>query len=142
VALGFWLFSDNARVHGEPNDREESFGAPDDQITPLVALIWTSAQTILLSSQLRAAIYPIQAQICRKSHEVNVLSKFSFGPSQEDEGQKKTVHSTEGSYLAPHHVCSIERAPAQRCKSRATTHCLEEPVFYVHFTFMSTDAVG
>ena len=52
--------------------------------------------------------------------KTNMLDKFSFGPSQEDEGRKKTVHSTEGSYLIPHHVCPIDRAPAQRCQSRAT----------------------
>jgi hypothetical protein len=35
----------------EPKDREKSFGAPEVQITPLVALIWPSAQTIFLSGQ-------------------------------------------------------------------------------------------
>ncbi|MBL7188595.1 MAG: hypothetical protein ISS70_19900 [Phycisphaerae bacterium] len=36
-----------------------------------------------------------------------MLNKFSFGPSQEDEGRKKTVHSTEGSCLYSRHVCPI-----------------------------------
>jgi hypothetical protein len=30
---------------------------------------------------------------------VNIQNKFSFGPSQEDEGQKKTVMRMDGTYL-------------------------------------------
>jgi hypothetical protein len=55
TAFDFRAFVDSVQVRGEPNDRVESFGAPDDQITPLVALIWTSAQTILLSNKLRGS---------------------------------------------------------------------------------------
>ncbi len=33
------------------HDREKSFGAPEIQITPLVALIWSSAQTIFVTVQ-------------------------------------------------------------------------------------------
>ncbi len=33
--------------------------------------------------------------------QINMLNKFSFGPSQEDQGRKKTVHSIEGLSLNP-----------------------------------------
>jgi hypothetical protein len=33
--------------------------------------------------------------------QINMLNKFSFGPSQEDQGRKKTVHSMEGFSLNP-----------------------------------------
>jgi len=52
----------------------------------------------------RAPIHPIDIPICRKSNKINVLNKFSFDPSQEDEGQKKTVHWMGNSGLWPHHV--------------------------------------
>ena len=32
--------------------------------------------------------------------QINMLNKFSFGPSQEDQGRKKAVHSIEGGHLA------------------------------------------
>jgi hypothetical protein len=28
--------------------------------------------------------------------KINVHNKFSFGPSKEDEGQKRTIHTMEG----------------------------------------------
>jgi hypothetical protein len=40
-----------------------------------------------------------------------MLNEFSFGPSQEDEGQKKTVHSMEGSRLNAHDVCPLHPVP-------------------------------
>jgi hypothetical protein len=50
----------------------------------------------------------------RESLKINILGKSSFGPSQstgrlsaEDEGQKKTVQSIEGSCLRPLYVCPI-----------------------------------
>ena len=105
--------------HGESDDREESFGAPDVQTTPLVALVRPSAQTILLSNQLQGSISAIQTLIYCENHKIDVLYKFSFGPSQADEGQKKTVHSMEGSCLNPHHIRAIHSMSAQRCESKA-----------------------
>jgi hypothetical protein len=57
--------------------------------------------------------------IYRTIHKVNMLTKFSFAPSREDEGQKKTVHSMEGSCLYPHHIRAIHPMSAQRCESKA-----------------------
>jgi len=99
--------------HGESDDREESFGAPDVQTTPLVALVRPSAQTILLSNQPQGSISAIQTLIYCENHQIDVLDKFSFAPSQEDEGQKKTVHSMQGPCLWPHHVCPIALLPAR-----------------------------
>ena len=99
-----------------------------DREPPPAAPIWASVQTILLSNQLQSLalslpngvpICPVHTSIYRKSHKINMPNKFSFGPSQEDEGQKKTVHSTQGSCLYPHHVCSIDPVPARRCQSKA-----------------------
>ena len=42
---------------------------------------------------------------------INVLNKFSFGPSQEDEGRKKTAHAMDGTHLAKYHVCPIHAEP-------------------------------
>jgi hypothetical protein len=41
----------------------------------------------------------------RKNRQFNLQNKFSFGPSQEDEGRKKTVHAIEGSRLRWNCVC-------------------------------------
>jgi hypothetical protein len=41
--------------------------------------------------------------------QINMLNKFSFGPSQEDQGRKKTVHSIEGGRLTQHDDCPISR---------------------------------
>jgi hypothetical protein len=40
-----------------------------------------------------------------------MLDKFSFGPSQEDEGRKKTVLSVEGSCQIQYQVCPIHDGP-------------------------------
>jgi hypothetical protein len=41
-----------------------------------------------------------------KSHKFNMQNKFSFGPSQEDEGRKKTAHPTDGAPLSRSGVCA------------------------------------
>ena len=41
--------------------------------------------------------------------QINMLNKFSFGPSQEDQGRKKTAHSREGGRLTQHGYCPISR---------------------------------
>jgi len=43
--------------------------------------------------------------------KINVLNKFSFGPSQEDEGRKKTVYTKDGSSLIQNNVCPIYAEP-------------------------------
>jgi len=44
---------------------------------------------------------------------INVPNKFPFGPSQEDEGRKKTAYTMEIACLIQYHVCSIHVRPPQ-----------------------------
>jgi hypothetical protein len=46
-----------------------------------------------------------------KDDKVNMQNKFSFGPSQEDEGQNKTVYTMEGISLNKYRVCPIHAEP-------------------------------
>jgi hypothetical protein len=44
-------------------------------------------------------------------HNTNTLNKFSFGPSQEDEGRKKTNRRMEGTCLTQYPLCPIHAEP-------------------------------
>ncbi len=66
----------------------------------------------------KGPICSVHVPTCRKSGKINVLNKFSFGPSQEEQGRKKTAHSIEGGRLTQEHVCQI-RAVAMRWPSIA-----------------------
>ncbi|MEJ2703003.1 MAG: hypothetical protein P8Z79_11240 [Sedimentisphaerales bacterium] len=39
--------------------------------------------------------------------KMNLQNKFSFGPSQEDEGRKKTLPATEGTHLTQDYPCPV-----------------------------------
>jgi hypothetical protein len=84
---------------GVPNAREESFGAPDVEITPLgcpnLAICPNDSS---LESTARIPSIRYEQAFCRNYREFNTLSKFSFGPSQEDQGRKKTLHSMKGGF--------------------------------------------
>lgn len=45
--------------------------------------------------------------------KINIQNKFSFDPSQEDEGQKKTFPGIERCRLTKYHVCPIHAEPIQ-----------------------------
>ena len=57
-----------------------------------------------------AARYQVNMMMYDKT---NILNKFSFGPSQEYEGKKKTAHTMEGTCLNQHRVCPIHAEPLQ-----------------------------
>jgi len=40
-----------------------------------------------------------------------VPNKFSFGPSQENEGRKKTLPAIQGSFLTKNRICTIHAEP-------------------------------
>ena len=46
-----------------------------------------------------SSVVPTLSSIIKSLIMINMLNKFSFGPSQEDQGRKKTVHSIEGGRL-------------------------------------------
>jgi len=107
---------DNALVtKASPMAEEDRSGTPESQISPRPPKLGPLADDSSLEStpgpalslSNGAPICPIHTPICRKSHKIDVLDKSSFGPSQEDEGQKKTVHWVESSCLNPRHVWPI-----------------------------------
>jgi len=48
--------------------------------------------------------WQVNKMIC---HKIKMLNKSSFGPSQEDEGRKKTAHTMEIFSLIQYRVCPI-----------------------------------
>ncbi len=56
-----------------------------------------------------SSVVPTLSSIMKSLIKINMLNKFSFGPSQEDQGRKKTVHSREGGRLTRHSDCPISR---------------------------------
>jgi hypothetical protein len=56
-----------------------------------------------------SSVVPTLSSIIKSLIKINMLNKFSFGPSQEDQGRKKTVHSMEGGRLTRHSDCPISR---------------------------------
>ena len=76
---------------------KQNLGHPDDALRSWIGLRDNREESF------GAPVCPIH----RKIHRMNMLNKFSFAPSQEDEGQKKTVKSTEGSCLWSYHVCRV-----------------------------------
>ncbi len=48
-----------------------------------------------------SSVVPTLSSIIKSLLKINMLNKFSFGPSQEDQGRKKTVRSIEGFSLNP-----------------------------------------
>jgi hypothetical protein len=53
--------------------------------------------------------------------KINVPNKFSFGPSPENEGRKKTVHTIEGFALNQYQVCPIQAEPLHQKKNCVPT---------------------
>jgi len=49
-----------------------------------------------------SSVVPTLSSLMKSLIKINLLNKFSFGPSQEDQGRKKTVHSMEGGRLTQH----------------------------------------
>jgi len=56
-----------------------------------------------------SSVVPTLSSIKKSLIKVNLLNKFSFGPSQEDQGRKKAVHSIDGGRLTQHGDCPISR---------------------------------
>jgi len=56
-----------------------------------------------------SSVVPTLSSITKSLIKVNMLNKFSFGPSQEDQGRKKTAHSMEGGRLSRDSDCLIAR---------------------------------
>ena len=56
-----------------------------------------------------SSVVPTLSSIVKSLIKINMPNKFSFGPSQEDQGRKITVHSMEGGRLTQHSDCPISR---------------------------------
>jgi len=60
------------------------------------------------------------AAIWLNSLKLKMQNKFSFGPSPEDQGRKKTVHSIEGGSRTPNRASEILAQSSNNGTGRAT----------------------
>jgi hypothetical protein len=97
-----WVFRPTEKNRSGPRSTLLRAGT-EAEISPSCHKSRPEAQTIFLSNRPGGSVCPGGTSICRESHEINTPTKFSFGPSQEDEGLKKTVHSPEGGRHAGNH---------------------------------------